>query len=108
MDTKKQVVESLKSQFSDMLSRGIMPLFEYELNNGDFLLVELSIDDCGLWFSFDNELETFFSGEIKNKGHNFLLPFDLYFDNLDRYLQQIDLEMTEGYIIPNNLFKCEE
>ena len=104
MDTKKQVIESLQAQFSDMLSRGVMPLFEYELNNGDFLEVKITICDRGVWFIFDNELETFFSGDIRKDGKEFLLPFDLYFDNLDHYLQQIDMEMTEGYIIPNNLF----
>ena len=36
-------------------------------------------------------------------GYKFVLPFDRYFDNLDTYLQQIDQEITDGFLVPNNL-----
>ena len=91
-----------------MLGRGIMPMMEYELLNGDYLLVQIELHLAkgkgGFRFSFDSDnLPVWFSGDVKKLGYKFVLPFDKYFDNLDTYLEQIDQEITEGFLIPNNL-----
>lgn len=104
----KPVAKILFKQWQTMLENGRMPLMEYELNNGDYLLVNiefhLSKGKGGFRYSFDdNGLPVWFSGNVKKLGYKFILPFDKYFDNLDTYLQQIDQEITEGFLIPNNL-----
>ena len=104
----KPVAKTLFNQWQTMLGRGIMPMMEYELLSGDYLLVSidlhLSKGKGGFIFSFDsNNLPVWFSGNVKKLGYKFVLPFDKYFDNLDTYLEQIDQEITEGFLIPNNL-----
>lgn len=104
----KPVAKTLFNQWQTMLESGRIPVMEYELLNGDYLLVNidlhLSKGKGGFRFSFDsNDLPVWFSGSVKKLGYKFVLPFDKYFDKLDNYLQQIDQEITEGFLIPNNL-----
>lgn len=105
---------NLETQFNDMLKRGVMPLIEYTLPQEDeYLIVEIElnyssngIDTNGLRFSFDQgEGETYFDGDIEKTGNGvYVVLFDECFDHLDHYLQVIDENMTEGFLIPNNLF----
>jgi hypothetical protein len=82
---------------------------EFQTSIDDWLLVDISIHDKGLLFMFDDEnKDIYFSGEIKKIGDAYLLPFDEYFDHLEHYLEQISREITEGFLIPNDLFYCEE
>jgi hypothetical protein len=106
-------METLYTQFNEMLCRGTLPLFEFEMSNGDYLVVNIQISDKqskdqGFLFSFDTDNKpVFFDGEIvefENNNNLFLLPFDDYFDNLDYYFQMISDNITEGYLLPNNLF----
>lgn len=99
-------MNTIKQQFEEMLTRGITPLFEIELPENEYLIVNLSINDKGVEFSFDsNDLPVAFDGDIEVINSNrYLLPFDEYTTNLDDYLQTISDNLTEGYLLPNNLF----
>lgn len=103
------VAEKIKQQFDSMIEKGIMAIIEYEVidhnkDESEFITIKITYSEIGLIFSFDDlGYETWFSGDIESNGHNYLLPFDECFENLDHYLEQINLEMTEGFIIPNNL-----
>ena len=92
-----------------MLDRGIMPIFELEIIGDEYLLVNLSVSDIGIEFSFDAEgLRTEFDFNIKKIHSNkFVLLFDEYYDNLDSYLELIHENLMEGYVIPNRLHKDE-
>ena len=103
-------MQTIKTQFSEMLTRGIMPVFELEIVNDDYLLISLSINDKGVVFSFDTmELPVSFDGEIEILSDIvFMLPFDNCFDHLDHYLEMISDNINEGFILPNNLYVNED
>ena len=87
-----------------------MPMFELEIVNDDYLLVHLSIDEKGIYFEFDAELPTWFDGDIvKIHDNRYLMPFDEpeYLQSLDYYLQGISENLTDGYLLPNNLMREE-
>ena len=101
----RQVIEGLKQQWTTMLERGGMPLFEIEIIKGDYCLVELRISDHGFIFEFDSLcLSTWFDGDVRQLGPNtFLLPFDEDFDDLDHYIQAIFDNISDGFILANKL-----
>lgn len=103
-----EVVKNLKSEMQAFISKGGIPCFEYKLNNGEYLIVNLEVVKKGIKFSFDSmDLKTWFSGEIiKIHDNRYLLKADQYTEDLDSYLQQIDQEILDGFIVPNDLF-CE-
>jgi hypothetical protein len=107
----KQYADRMRDQWDGMRA---IPVLEYELNNGDFLTVNLEYTAAGIEFGIDTrdffEPKIAFSGEIvcpyPLNRDRFLLPFDPFFDSLDRYLQQIDGEIVEGFLLPNDLYNC--
>jgi len=105
-----QVYNKINKQFDDMLTRGIIPLFEYQIKKDEYLTVDIRINEKGILFSFDqNSLPVSFDGDIETiSENNYLLPFDKSFDQLDSYLEMIGENMTEGYLLPNDLFYCED
>lgn len=102
-------MNTIQVQFAEMLQRGTFPYLEYELFNGEFLTVDIQTNDVGLEFSFDADgLHCFFDGCIQRTGINFwVLPYDLDF-SLDQHLELIDQNITEGYILANNLLCNDE
>lgn len=101
-------MNTIQVQFTEMLNRGTLPFLEYELFDGEFLLVEIQATDAGLQFSFDtNDLHCFFDGQIeRTDNHSWLLPYDLDF-SLDQHLELIDQNIRDGYIIAHSLDKFE-
>lgn len=107
----KQYADRMRDQWDGMRA---IPVLEYELNNGEFLTVNLEYTAAGIEFGIDSrdffESKIAFSGEIVRpyplNRDRFLLPFDPFFDSLDHYLQQIDGEIVEGFLIPNDLYSC--
>ena len=106
------IAKIIKDQFNEMLGRGIIPVFEYEVQGGEYLTVDISVNDLGVCFKFDQEFPVYFSGEVENvNGRDdyssfvitYCLPFDEYKEELSEYLEQIDGEITEGYIYANTL-----
>ena len=99
-----QVIKSVKNQFNAMQC---LPLFEIEMVNDEYLLVNLAMVKKGIEFRFDTDSKpTFFSGDIIKTGDGiFLLKCDQFTDNLDDYLHQKDNELWEGYLMPNNLMR---
>jgi hypothetical protein len=109
MSNLKTVIKDLHAQWDAMIVKGIYPIMEFQTSEDDWVAVDISIHDKGLLFMFDEyNKDVYFSGEIKKRGEAYLLTFNQYFDNLDHYLQQINDEITEGYLLPNDLFYCEE
>ena len=105
----KSFYESLKNQWDSMQC---LPLSEYELNiDGEFMVVHFDFTNQGITFTVDLtgmfEPKIHFSGEVckpyANRDDIFMLPFDPDFDKLDHYLRQIDQEIIEGFLIPNDL-----
>ena len=88
---------------------------ECKLSNGDYLVVNISVWNPdsnrakkGFCFDFDDfGLDTWFSGEVKKRGGVFFIEFDDCL-SLDGELQRINGEITDGFLIPNNLCCCEE
>ena len=106
------MMKDIKDQFDAMLQRGTMPMFGIDLGNDEYFIVDLGIhtdDRCaansGVTFEFDDSKPTYFDGAIKNKGGGvYILPYDKYVDDLHTYLETIMGNITEGYLIPNNLY----
>ena len=112
----KKVSKGITEQYNTMIERGIIPVFELEIVNDDFLLVNLDLHypvqglADGLQFTFDtDDLDVSFDGEIVVLWDGcYYLPFDEYTDSLDSYLEQIMCNLQEGYLIPNNLFPSDD
>jgi hypothetical protein len=102
-------MKEIQQQFSEMLARGTIPIFEIELPNGDYLTVNINVNDKGVIFDFDQQHDdVFFDGEIERIGDGvYMLPYDDCFNHLDSYLEMIMSIINEGYLIPNDLFKGE-
>lgn len=104
--------DSIVQQWENMLSNGKIPLFEIELNSGDYLLVDLELvsESKEIRFSFDAmNLKTWFSGETKIlNAHLFSVSYAEWCGGLDSILEFIYGEVLEGFIIPNNLDKEEQ
>jgi len=93
----------------------LIPVMEYKLPGDEWLLVKIRLHNPennrakkGFCFGFDDlGLKTWFSGEVKKRGAWFFIEFDDCL-SLDGELQRIDDEITEGFLLPNNLYCCEE
>lgn len=102
---------TLEVQFEEMLQRGIIPIIETELSNGDYLTVEIGLSYTpkdkfnGIQFSFDQDgKKVHFDGATRKLGDGvYRVPIDCCFDDLDSYLQHIDQDITEGFLLPNNM-----
>ena len=102
-------MQIIKQEFNDMLGRGIIPCFEFEIINDEYLKVDIEINDNGILFSFDSDNKRVaFDGIIQIIDDNhYLLPFDEYIDHLDQYLEMINDNIIEGYLIVNDLMRGE-
>jgi hypothetical protein len=107
-------MKAIQQQFSEIrvihesLARGTIPIFEIELPNGDYITVNINVNDKGVIFDFDQQHDVFFDGEIERIGDGvYMLPYDDCFNHLDSYLEMIMSNINEGYLIPNDLFKGE-
>jgi len=101
---------AIYNQWQAMLNCGKIPMFEIELSNGDYLIVNIDYTqgDDFISFSFDDSLPVFFGGEIKKHGGSYHVILDECFSSLDSYLELIYNNIIEGYIIPNDLLLCED
>jgi len=106
----QNIKKAISSQWQDVLNYGRIPLFEIELSNGDYLVVDIDYaqGDDFISFSFDDSLPVWFDGEIKKHGSNYRVMLDECFSSLDSYLELIYDNILEGYIIPNDLLLCED
>ena len=110
----KNIKKAIYSQWQAMLNYGKIPMFEIELINGDYLLVDIDYREGDDYISFsfpsfDNDcLPVFFDGEIKKHGGGYKVMLDDCFSSLDSYLELIYNNIMDGYIIPNDLLLCED
>ena len=98
-------ITGIKKEWQDMLGRGVIPIFEIELTDGEHLDVDLGIVGNGIYFTFDQDgLPAYFDGDIISGGDGvYVLPFDEYM-TLQDMLELIADNIREGYIAPNGLF----
>ena len=107
------VQKSIACQWEKMIASGRLPIMEYQIGEDDFLQVDLALVDEGsaILFSFDRypfpTADVWFSGDVVPVLNNYQITIDEFTDSLDLYLQQIDQEMMEGFILPNGLYYCE-
>jgi len=118
-------LENLKTELIDLRNKYGGLFAEYEIIEDNYLLVHFDIatdHQCkkydigsGIFVSFDtNSLPLHFSGEVVTIDdpdliNGFIVPFDPeYFESLYYYLELIAQEISEGYILPNNLDRREE
>ena len=107
------VQKSIACQWEKMIASGRLPIMEYQIGEDDFLQVDLALVDDGaaILFSFDRypfpTADVWFSGDVVPVLNNYQITIDEYSDRLDLYLQQIDQEILEGFILPNGLYYCE-
>jgi len=109
----ENIKTAIYNQWQSMLDYGKIPMFEIELSNGDYLLVDIDYREGDNYISFSfpsfdaDSLPVFFDGDIKKHGSNYRVMLDDCFNNLDSYLELIYNNIIDGYIIPNNLW-CDE
>lgn len=114
MSKLTEVQKTIVYQWEKMIKAGRLPIMEYQIGEDDYLQVDLALVDEGsaILFSFDRHpfptAGVWFSGEVIPVLDNFQITIDEYTDGLDIYLQQIDQEITEGFLLPNGLYYCED
>lgn len=98
-------MQTIKDQFDKMLENNIIPCFEFELSNGEFITVDIDYSKDGIVFTFDTDnLQTYFSGNVEQLSeYTYVYLYDEYFDSLDHYVQEIYDEVREGFIFANNM-----
>lgn len=107
MSSVNEVREKCKKDMDNFLRRGGIPVIEYRLPDDEWLVVNIEIIDRGVLFILDHHIsndDLWFSGSILQDGNEFIMPYDDHMEDLDSYLQEIDREIIEGYLIPNNLY----
>jgi hypothetical protein len=108
----KTNIQKISSEWQAMRERGTLPLFEIELKNNEYLLVDLELYPSfeEIRFTFDSmNLPSHFSGNIKQYHDcKFALPITEYDDSLDALLEVIYEEISGGFILPNDLSPREE
>lgn len=105
---KQQVRLSVYREFKAFIGRGGVPVIEYPIAGGEFIEVWISVAESGVVFSFDDlDFPVWFGGEVKRYDGDHIVPFCVFTDKFDSYLQIIDGNMTEGFILPNNLYPTE-
>ena len=105
-------ITGIKNEWQDMLGRGVIPMFEIELTDGEYLNVDLGIVGNGIYFTFDQDgLPEYFGGDIISVGDDvygvYVLPFDEYM-TLQDMLELIADNIREGFIAPNSLFDSRD
>ena len=114
MSKLTEVQKTIVYQWNKMIADGRLPVMEYQIGENDFLQVDVDLVDNGsaILFSFDRHpfptADVWFSGDVVPVLNNFQIVIDEYTDDLNIYLQQIDQEMLEGFILPNGLYYCED
>ena len=106
----ENIKTAISEQWQAMLNYGKIPMFEIELSDGDYLIVDIDYQAGNNYisFSFDDSLPVFFDGEIKKHGGNYHVMLDPYFESLDSYLELVYNNIIEGYIIANDLLLCDD
>jgi len=104
---------NLVQQFNDMLDRGFIPCMEYQLPNNEWLVVDIQVMDLqserkGITFSLSEDFTTYFSGSIEKIGRDYLIPYEVDLNCIDNYIAEINIEVIEGLLIPNNLLVDED
>lgn len=107
----KSNIAKIQQEWQAMLSSNTMPLFEIELKDSEYLLCDLEFfpDLEEIRFCFDSlNLKTWFSGNIRTiHDCKFALPITEYDESLDALLEVVYQEITEGFILLNNLYPEE-
>jgi hypothetical protein len=99
---------AIQEEINNFQSKGGLFLFELEIVNDEYLLVDLDLTEKGIEFSFDSDNKPCsFDEEIETIHDNrYLLPFDSdSYYCLDNYLEMIHDNLLEGYLSPNNLYR---
>lgn len=114
MSKLADVQKTIVYQWEKMVKAGRVPVLEYQIGEDDYLQVDVDLVDNGsaILFSFDRRPfptdDVRFSGDVIPVLDNYQITIDEFTDRLDLYLQQIDQEMLEGFILPNGLYYSED
>ena len=113
MSKLAEVQKTIVYQWNKMIASGRIPVIKYQIGESEFLQVDLELVDnsSAIIFSFDRRpfptADVFFSGDVVPVLDNYQITIDEYSNRLGLYLQQVDREMMEGFILPNGLHYCE-
>lgn len=100
---------SIYEQFQEMLSKGRLPIMEFELNTGDYLVVGIMVEQGHTSVSADFLcLPVWFEEELAAvSGSEYRINLEDYpfrnINTLDQLLEFIHDNIMEGFLIPNNL-----
>jgi len=109
-------LQELKAELYELECKFSGIFAEYQISEDDYLLVHFEGCDQGIRFTFDfNELNTYFSDEVIKTGGDgihidgFIVPFDPeYLEDLQYYFELASEEISEGFLLPNDLYYEDE
>ena len=123
----KDVKQAIKEQWHAMIDSGCIPAMEYAIAGNDWLIVDIelpiteyrdiqtgqlireTLEKGYISFSFDQDNKPcFFDGCITGADNFYHYPIDECSESLDHYLQEIAGNITDGYLLPNGLYCCED
>ena len=102
-------MNTIMQDWAKCRSRGIIPMFEIELINDEWLLVHLDVTETSIEFNFDIEHgEPRFDGDVIGENGYYRIDYDPEYDTLDRLLEYVMDNITEGYIGVYNLYPLDD
>lgn len=107
---RSEILAEIRDQWASMTT---IPVMEFSLPDGEYLTVELSLNDNiynpSIDFEFDTDgKSTWFSGEVEGKNGSHRIRITQFSQSLDCLVQDVYGEVLEGFIIPNNLYAEQE
>ena len=102
-------MNTIMHDWAEMLKRGIMPIFEIEIIGDEYILVDLNITETSIEFDFDIEHgEPRFDGNVIGENGYYRIEYDPEYDTLDRLLEYVMDNITEGYMGVYNLYPLDD
>ena len=106
------LTHSVRFQWEELINSGRIPVMEYQISESEYLVCDISLSDDNecFFFSFDKDPlhDVYFSGDVTTfSSIYYRYPVDNEM-SLDWHLDAINQEMMEGYLLPNNLYYCED
>lgn len=88
---------TIYAEFQEFLNGHRLPIIELELLDGDYLIINIDVDNDKITFTFDQQHDTYFDGAIEGAHGYYHYVYDKDFDTLQDLLDLVYVNITEGY-----------
>ena len=91
------IIMTIYTEFQEFLNSHRLPIIELELLDGDYLIIDINVDNDKITFTFDQQCDTYFDGAIEGENGYYYYIYDNEFDTLQSLFELVYANITEGY-----------